>query len=370
MPLGFTETFASMPVLTHATERDVDLLIVEEIVASKEFVVFLAARAGWQRSISEWRVLHSFHRTVDRRETDIHVEILDDQGRVGTILIENKITETEQPGQAASYRAEVDRLHQQNEFAAMILTSPADYQRQNPAFAARFDALISFEDIRNHLADRADTPDAEQSRRLFHRASLFNQAVTKGRRAWEPIPVKVIGDFNQTYVSVLAQRAPIIPPGPSILKPAPPRGSTSMIFNASASFQGLPDGVIINRFAHELGSNRVVGSNYVAVTFARWSAGFKKYRTAFEAEVAEIGGTFHVKTPTLKRPSPGLVLSLSTPVVDNQGHFETQLPLIEEGIAKALLLRQWIVDNRALLELWRDRLSENDAAGVDLPDYI
>ena len=54
MPLGFTDTFASMPVLTHATERDVDFLIVEEIVASKGFVTQDTAPDEFWPVLSEW----------------------------------------------------------------------------------------------------------------------------------------------------------------------------------------------------------------------------------------------------------------------------------------------------------------------------
>lgn len=364
--MGFSKNFETISVLTHATERDVDLLMVEEIVASRAFVEFLAVKSGWVGQIVDWKVLHSYHRTVDRRETEIHVEVLDEVGRVGTMLIENKIAENEQPGQAKSYRSEIDRLRANGDFAVMLLICSKDYQTKNKTFASKFDVLVSFEEIRDHLDSRADLADEEQVRRLRHRANLFGQAISKkARRTWEPIPLKVIGDFNQNYVSTLTKASLEILPGHSMTKPSPPKGSTPMIFNAGGSFPDLPLCVHINRFAHELGSNRVAGSNYVAVTFACWSTGFKRYEGIFEEEVVEIGGIFREKTPNLKRPAPGLVLSVATPIIDNQGSFSEQIHLIQEGILKAVMLRNWILDNRILLETWRERLGSVDGMHSD-----
>ncbi len=64
-----------IPTLTHATERDIDLLLVEELYSSAAFVAWMAAQAGITGEISGWDVKHSKRRTRSRREIDIFVEL-------------------------------------------------------------------------------------------------------------------------------------------------------------------------------------------------------------------------------------------------------------------------------------------------------
>jgi len=45
-----------IPTLTHATERDIDLLLVEELYSSRDFVLWMAAQAGLAKPISLWDV--------------------------------------------------------------------------------------------------------------------------------------------------------------------------------------------------------------------------------------------------------------------------------------------------------------------------
>ena len=63
-----------IPTLSHATERDIDLLLVEELFANFEFVTWVAAQAGFEGAIASWDVKHSKRRTRSRREIDIFVE--------------------------------------------------------------------------------------------------------------------------------------------------------------------------------------------------------------------------------------------------------------------------------------------------------
>src|SRR4051812_16735074 len=95
-----------IPTLTHATERDIDLLLVEEIYASPDFVAWLAKRVGLPCELSETKVLHSKRRTRNRREIDIFVEMHQVSGKRSALLIENKLDAFEQPDQAESYREE------------------------------------------------------------------------------------------------------------------------------------------------------------------------------------------------------------------------------------------------------------------------
>ena len=99
-----------VPTLTHATERDIDLLLVEELACSPDFVAWLLARAAGTRPIVQSsEVLHSTRRMFNRREIDIRLRASTDRGDV-LLLIENKLDADEQPDQARSYREEAETL--------------------------------------------------------------------------------------------------------------------------------------------------------------------------------------------------------------------------------------------------------------------
>ena len=61
-----------IPILTHAIERDIDLLLVEELACSTDFVRWLLSQAtGSQHTLESSEVLHSTRRLYNRREIDI-----------------------------------------------------------------------------------------------------------------------------------------------------------------------------------------------------------------------------------------------------------------------------------------------------------
>lgn len=59
-----------IPTLTQAIEPDVDLLLVEELYASGDFVLWMAAEVGMSKPIRQWDVKHSKRRTQSRRVID------------------------------------------------------------------------------------------------------------------------------------------------------------------------------------------------------------------------------------------------------------------------------------------------------------
>ena len=96
--------------LTHATERDIDLLLVEELKCSPNFVRWFVSKV--QRGIhalpefAASNVVHSKRRTHNRREIDICLKLTPTEGLPIYVLIENKLDTSEQVLQAELYRAE------------------------------------------------------------------------------------------------------------------------------------------------------------------------------------------------------------------------------------------------------------------------
>ena len=347
-----------IPTLTHATERDIDLLLVEEIYSNHQFVCWLTAHAGLPSQIASWDVQHSKRRTRNRREIDIFVEMtLEDRSRCA-LLIENKLDATDQPDQAESYRDELNVLAGDYQRSAMIIVCPDGYRAQNNGFTSKFDATVTYEAIHRWFVDQDHEAGSESVLRHRFRAELFDQAINKHRRGYTAIPDKVVGDFNSQYVALLSKIAPNIHPGNSMLKPANPRESTSMIFDQNKSLSQLPKDIRPSRFSHELGRGSQHRANYVAVTFAGWGTALTSIRDLLEADTSEIGASFSSKPPSKNRPNPGLVMSFPTKPIDNQARFDDQLKLIEDGMKAAILLRNWLLENQKLVVSWRDLVAQ------------
>lgn len=347
-----------IPTLTHATERDIDLLLVEELYASPSFAAWMAARGGLGGAIAGSTVLHSKRRTRNRREIDIFVDLRHPDGRRSALLIENKLDATEQPDQAESYREELERIAGDYAAVAMTIVCPADYDRQCRAFTSKFDAVITYESLAMYFAQGSEALSGEAAARMRFRRDFLKQAVHKHRRGYTAVPNEVVGDFNARYVSLLAEVMPAIVPGKSMLKSANPDESTSMIFDAAASLAALPAELRPSRFAHELGRGQDHRANYVAVTFGGWGAALPAIKTTLEADAAAIGATFSAKPPNKNRPNPGLVMACATTPVDNQGDFAAQADPIAAGMERAGELRDWLVANIATVRKWKALVDE------------
>lgn len=347
-----------IPTLTHATERDIDLLLVEELYASPSFTSWMASRAGLSCAIAGSTVLHSKRRTRSRREIDIFVDLRHPDGTRSALLIENKLDASEQPDQAESYREEMDRIADDYAAARMAIVCPSDYDRQCRIFTGKFDAVITYESLAGYFAQVSHTLSGEAAARLRFRHDILQQAIHKHRRGYTAIPNEIIGDFNAQYVALLAEVMPAIVPGKSMLKPANPDESTSMIFDAAASLAALPDDLRPTRFAHELGRGKAHRANYVAVTFGGWGAALQMIKSHLEEDAAAIGATFSAKPPTKTRPNPGLVMACPTLAVDNMGDFTAQTDLIVAGIERAGELRSWLLTNTATLRKWKALVDE------------
>lgn len=346
-----------IPTLSHATERDIDLLIVEELHASHDFVVWMASKVGTTGTIASWDVKHSKRRTRSRREIDIFLELTHPDGTQSAILIENKLDTNEQPDQAESYREELDTLTGDFSDAAMVIVCPETYAEKHSLFTGKFDATVTYEDIGAYLVESSEEAGSDTVLRYRFRAEIIDQAIHKHRRGYTPVPDKIVGDFNARYVALLSEIAPHIKPGNSMLKPANPRESTSMIFDQAKSLSELPAEIRPRRFAHELGRGSSRRANYVAVAFPGWGILFPAFSKQLKEDAAETMASFSAKPPTKLRRNPGLVMSFPTAPVDNQADFDDQIPLLTAGINRAAELKLWLLDNQEILWRWRSLIS-------------
>ncbi len=335
--------------LTHATERDIDLLLVEELKCSPHFVRWIiqkiAAKPVATTDFTSCEIIHSKRRMHNRREIDICVVLKAPSNLPVYILIENKLDTAEQFEQADSYRAE-SKLLVSNGTASIVLTAlvcPSAYARQQSIFADKFDATISYEDIAEYFLKRSREP-GELGARLLHRHEMIQQATSKSRRGYQAVPLPIIEQFNARYIALARENYPALIPGPSMLKEGRPGESKSMIFAAQVlpTWDFLPQ----MRIVHQL---REANAN---INFYTWGDHF----TALAAIVAsDLSGTRYRPIPTLNKRAngkSGLMIVAQTPLIDNQSGFDTQVEAILTGIRTTDGLRAWIWSHRDEIERW------------------
>ena len=335
--------------LTHATERDVDLLLVEELKCSADFVRWFAdkvvAVTAAPISVAASEVTHSKRRTYNRREIDICVALRGFTGQTTILLIENKLDTSEQFEQAESYRAEAALLVESGNARAAftVLVCPGAYVRQHATFASKFDANVSYEDISVYMAERARQP-GELGARLRHRHELIVQAITKSRRGYEAIPLPLIEQFNAKYVTLAKNECPALKADPSMLKEGRPGESKTMIFAPEALpvWEFLPQ----MRIVHQL---REGNAN---VNFYGWGDHFTALAGAMASDLA---GTPYRLVPTVNKRAngkSGLMIVAETPSIDNLSGFDAQRDLILAGMKAADDLRAWIWSHREVIRRW------------------
>lgn len=344
---------SEMHTLTHATERDVDLIIIEEMKCSKDFVEWFVARILGRdecHSIESFDVLHSKRRIYTRREIDITLNISDGNQNI-MFLIENKLDTDPQFNQAESYKEEAAvRLGQGMDVVKTVLVCPRSYVDSRTLFAEKFDCVFTYEEIHANFVRRSALAVGELSLRLSYKAELVRQAITKARRGYEAVPLPAIGQFAGKYVNLLRKNGIDLPPGPSMLKTDSPGESKTMIFAPSAlpSWSFLPQ----TRLVHQL---REANSN---ICFYTWGMFFNDLASFMAADLA---GTSYRLVPTINKRAAGrsgLMIVAATPAVDNLASFDDQTEAIEEGQRITLSLRNWFSSRQVEVERWARRVAE------------
>lgn len=357
-PLGAPPLDDVILTLTHATERDVDLLLVEELVCGPDLLSRLLSE-GLKIDLGglgyrSHRVMHSRRRVHNRREIDICVEIETADAALSVLLVENKLDALEQVDQSKSYRAEAEFLVSSGRAsrAWTMLVSPSDYALANRGFSSGFDGAVSYEFIRDALANRACEEMGELGARLRHRSELLDQAIGKFRRGYTAVPLPAISDFNERYVALLRQRFPSLLPGPAMLKPSSPGESVTMIFAPATlpTWDFLPQ----MRLVHQL---REANTN---LCFYGWGDHFTELAEPLAALTKGRGLKLQPTINRRKSGRAGLMVIAATEAVDNQRAFDEQVPAILSGMGKADALRLWLLDNRSGIEAIAGRLHANE----------
>ena len=317
-------------------ERDLDHFLLEELHASEGFRVWFLERSGFKPPLHvSFRVERSPARVTDARQTDLRLGYFDGEGRlVGALLIENKVTDGFQDGQAESYAAEVVELRRTlgDANAAAVLVAPSSNALVvgDPNFAAS----ILIEELAESLSGRlAAVADAETRARLEVKVELLEALAGKrsGSR-WNPSPIPEKRDFWAAYVALLAEACPTLRLRPS----SHGKKATTLFFDGFPHQGAFP--VTVN-LKHELG--KVEAWKYANLQFG--GAGRLLPAFAVRTDLFPSGGPIF--------PAQGgesLMVRIRTPGITPSGEsFEAERDKVLAGMSALNALCGWLAEHHA-----------------------
>lgn len=195
------------------TERDIDLLLLEELNVSNEFSRWFYVTVTQDKNSSP-SVDGAWHSVTDPvlGESDLVVTY-----KNGTaILIENKIDAIAQPEQGERYRARGELGIKDGVWSKFVtcMVAPKLYlQKEQDSHA--YDTNLSYEEISNWFSSRGDV-----NKRSAHKSYLINEAIEQNRRGYTVNPDDRVTDFWSKYWALSSQRYPDLEMKKPGVKPA------------------------------------------------------------------------------------------------------------------------------------------------------
>jgi len=336
------------PILSNTTERDMDLLFVEELRCSDDFVDWFINSISEDIPslkvirIREKEVFHSVSSTgKSYGESDIvliqkcHTNNGD---KIIKIHIEDKIDAQFQEDQPQRYQLRIQEEVEKGECdeAYCILIAPNEYL-ESKTDSNLFDSTISYEGVIEFLDSRKNKVSDELATRLSHKIDLLNQSIYKYRRGYCLEVNEEVTNFWNNYYLVTKEKYSNLKmrnPGNK------PIGSTFVHFvDAINSTLPLPKCAI----QHKLGHARV------DLEFSSWT----KHWDAIEYEMSNL----LEDDMELRKAAKSMAVSISVPMINVLLPLEEQKDAVLAGLNSACCLQDWYNQNICALKEIANKLS-------------
>lgn len=199
----------SFPIIESVRERDIDLLILEELFSNTSFEkLFLEKVQKPQYSFSK------AYRSITEAglgETDILVEFTDKEKKL-YILIENKIDALFQDTQYERYLKRAELLAKRaNTEAYVVLVAPENYIKNK----SEFEYNISYESMRAWYATSTN-----EEHRSWYKQQVLTLAIDQERRGYQVVKDEAVTKFWKEYFLFVTKEVPGINMNDPKSKPA------------------------------------------------------------------------------------------------------------------------------------------------------
>lgn len=158
-------------------ERDIDLLLIEEFVASPTFLEWFLDRIGVNVPVKLLLAEHSVK--TPNGESDLELSIKYENVRNGKILIENKVDACFQETQPERYAARANLYRDSGNWNPVITVLVAPEAYSGSAQTCGFDRRVSYEDILGWFQQ-----DQPWSARTLYKMKLLNEALVRSRSGY------------------------------------------------------------------------------------------------------------------------------------------------------------------------------------------
>lgn len=186
------------------SERDIDLLLLEEFTASVDFAQWFLKQIG-DDSHAQYKPVGA-QRSVTQSvgESDLLVALSSGSGHTKYLLIENKIAAGFQPRQAARYQERGRGYQDQGlcNWYSTVLVAPSAYLGDT-ANRRGFDAVLSYENLLSWF-----TEHGALGSRATYKTALLSSAISKAKYGYQPVEDAPVTDFWYAYWRLAVQVAP------------------------------------------------------------------------------------------------------------------------------------------------------------------
>jgi hypothetical protein len=307
-------------------ERDVDLLLLEELHASPDFQRHFLKLLGDGMTPAaietkgkvplDSRFVHCHHSVRGPLgQSDLEVAFSDTKDQVWRVLIENKIYAGYQPEQAQRYarRGELHKKQGRCGTFVSVLAAPKSYVGTAPN---GFDSSITYESIRSWFED-----SKALGLRQFCKVGLLNAAIRKKENVREKS--KQITEFGYKYHELVLKLAP------ELCMPAPVPRSGGFLF-----FQ--PPATASVRFIHK------VNRGCIDFQFAKMGGQVNKLRELF-------GPYLRSDRMKIVRAHKSAAIRTIVDKLVTVDDFEEQEEKVKNCILEAQSLLRWWIEHRHLV---------------------
>lgn len=187
--------------IASVAERDIDLLLLEELSVSERFRQWFSHRASvnaeYQSKGGVW------HSVVDASlgESDLIFVYASTSGQRVAILIENKIDASPQPDQGRRYKHRGEKGitggYWERFFTCVI--APERYL-QSARHNQVYDVEISYENVVAYFSESG--PDSE---RRAYKAMIMREAIEQNRRGYQPEYSPAMTKFVEDYYEIASK---------------------------------------------------------------------------------------------------------------------------------------------------------------------
>jgi hypothetical protein len=304
-------------VIGGACERDLDLLLMEELTASSEFARWFINLLGIDHDTTLVEVAHSV--TTSNGESDLELTVNTRDGLL-KVLIEDKVDAQFQPRQAARYRERAATYIKTGvcRLAKTVLVAPETYIK-NTNDKRGFDQHVSLEELASWFRRTRDL----EARTAF-KCALLERTIERSASGWERIADDQCTAFWRDYWEQAERIAPELNmPYPDDEKPA---GSTFIPFRP----KGLPKNVsMYHKLAYGTVDLQFAGMGDDIATLRT------KYRNALEPGMI------------IQQAGKSAVIRLRVPPLDVALPLRDSLPAVEQGLNAAARLLTWFRQHEA-----------------------